>query len=103
MFDPTTRLATRGIISELPVELLVQLWLSVDIQKNAGLDLDYLQIFKFEKVSDSVLAIRHEQEVPQRQTVIYCDYRPEYEPLLSKTIYIIDDGDHSTVLFAEER
>ena len=102
MFDSPNRYATRGISERLPIQLFVQLWMSVDIQKNAGFVLDYLQIFKFEKVSDTVLAIRHEQEQPERKTVIYCEYQSDFENILNEKIYIIDDGDHSTMLFADE-
>lgn len=102
MFDVNSRLVTRGILEQLPTEILVQLWMSVDVQKNAGFEMDYLQVFKFEKVNDTVLAISHEQEVPERKTVIYCEYQKDFETILRKTVYIIDDGDHSTMLFAEE-
>lgn len=102
MFDKNNRLVTRGIMEQLPTELLVQLWMSIDIQLNAGFELDYLQIFRFEKVSDSVLAIRHEQETPERKTVIYCEYQKDFEKILQKKVYIIDGGDHSTALFSEE-
>lgn len=102
MFDKNNRLVTQGILEQLPLTLLAQLWMSIDIQLNAQFQMDYLQVFKFEKVSDTVLAIRHEQEVPERKTVIYCDYQKSYETILQKTVYIIDDGDHSTVLFSEE-
>ena len=102
MFEANSRFMTCGIKEQLPTPLLVQLWMSIDTQINAGLEMDYLQVFRFEKVSDLVLAIRHEQEQPERKTVIYCEYRKDYEKLLQKIVYIIDDGDHSTVLFLDE-
>lgn len=64
--------------------------------------MDYLQVFKFEKVSDSTLAIWHTQEVPERKTVIYSEYKSDFEKILNETVYVIDDGDHSTMLFATE-
>ncbi len=102
MFDKNNRLMTRNIKEQLPLPLLVQILMSVDILLNAGFEMDYLQVFKFEKVSDSVLAIHHSQEKPERKTVIYCEYQNGYEEILQKTVYIIDDSDHSTVLFADE-
>ena len=102
MFDKNNRLVTRGILEQLPTELLVQLWMSIDIQLNAGMEMDYLQVFKFEKVSDTVLVIRHEQEVPERKTVLYCEYQKDFEKILQKTVYVIDDETHSTMLFSEE-
>ena len=102
MFDTNTRFMTSGIAKHVPVEILVLLWSSIDTQVSAGLEMDYLQVFSLKKVDDRVLAIYHEQEEPERKTVIYTDYKAEYDALLSETIYIIDDGDHSTVLFATE-
>jgi len=101
VFEANSRLVTRGILEQLPTEILVQLWTSIDIQKNAGLEMDYLQVFKFEKVN-SVLAIWHTQEVPERKTVIYSEYKSDFEKILNETVYVIDDGDHSTMLFATE-
>ena len=105
MFNPTTRYQTRGIVNDLPAELILQMWRSVDMQLQLGKELDYLQVFKTEKLDDCIIAIRHEQEVNgkiQTLTVIYSDYKPEYDKIIGKTVYIIDDGDHSTMLFAYE-
>ena len=105
MFDPTTRYQTRGIADELPIEIAVQIWRSIDMQLKLGKRLDYLQIFKMEKVGDCVLAIHHQQEVNEKTetiSILYLEYRAEHEKILGETIYIIDDGDHSTILFARE-
>ena len=32
----------------------------------------------------------------------YNNYKQEYEEILNKKIFVIDDGDHSTMLFAKE-
>lgn len=105
MFNPATRYTTRGITNELPKEIAAQMWLSIDTQLNLGRTLDYLQIFKMEKLREDVLAIHHEQEVnakTEHLCVLYSEYKPEYNDLLDKTVYVIDDGDHSTMLFAYE-
>ncbi|MDE6303123.1 MAG: DUF960 domain-containing protein [Clostridia bacterium] len=102
MFDAGARLMTCGIAERLPNDISALLWSSVDTQLGVGLEMDYLQVFKFKKVDDLVLAIYHEQEEPERKTVIYTDYKAEYDALLTETVYIIDDGDHSTILFATE-
>jgi len=102
MFEANSRLVTRGILEQLPIEILVQLWTSIDIQLNAGFEMDYLQIFTLKKISDTVLAIIHEQEQPKRKTVIYCEYQKDFEKILQKTVYVIDDKTHSTMLFSEE-
>ena len=59
MFDKNNRLITRGISERLPLQIIAQLWLSIDFQLNAKFEMDELQVFKFEKVSDTVLAITH--------------------------------------------
>ena len=105
MFDPTTRYQTQGIATELPKEIAAQMWYSIDTQLQLGKKLDPFQIFKTEKVGDAVLAIHHEQEIDGKQMtliVLYSEYRPEYEHIIGKTVYVIDDGDHSTILFAYE-
>lgn len=104
MFNPTTRYQTQGIATELPKEIAVQIWRSIDMQLKLGKKLDYLQIFKTEKVGD-LLAIHHKQEVNEKTetiSILYSEYRAEYDNILGKTVYIIDDGDHSTILFAHE-
>lgn len=105
MFNPTARYQTRGIATDLPAELIAQMWLSLDTQLMFGKILDYMQIFRTLKIDDSIMAIQHEQEINgemQTLTVIYLDYKPEYDKIIGKTVYIIDDGDHSTMLFAYE-
>ena len=105
MFNPTTRYTTRGIADELPKEIATQMWFSIDTQLKLGRTLDYLQIFKMEKLREDVLAIHHEQEVNEQTEhlcVLYTEYQPEYDELIGKTVYVIDDGDHSTMLFAHE-
>lgn len=102
MFNSDSRYITRRIQQELPAEILLLLWYEIDAQNNAGLEMDYLQVFSFEKLGEDVFAIKHEQEQPERTTYTYCNYHAEYEKLLTEKVFIIDDGDHSTVLFAEE-
>ena len=102
MFDVGKRFMTCGIVERLPAEIQALLWSSIDTQLGLGLEMDYLQVFKFEKVDNDILAIHHEQEEPEQKTVIYSEYKAEYDALLAETVYIIDDGDHSTMLFATE-
>lgn len=59
---------------------------------------DYLQVFRLSVSDDGSQHIIHEQEEPE--------YRKEYDikidsPINAK-VYVIDDGDHSTMLLAEE-
>ena len=78
MFNPTARYTTRGIADELPEEIAAQMWYSIDTQLMLGRTLDYLQIFKMEKLREDVLAIHHEQEVSEQTEHLYGLYM-EYQ------------------------
>ena len=103
MFDKEKRYITCGIDERLPQELQHLIWTSVDMRVLlANEKIDYLQVFTFKKFDDEVLAVHHEQEQPPILNVHYTNYRPEYEEILHEKIFVIDDGDHSTMLFAYE-
>ena len=90
----TNRYMTRGVQTEIPIVLQIFMWdciSAIPVQK------DYLQIFRLSE-ADGKQRIVHEQEVPE--------YKREYlltvsEPINAK-VYVIDDGDHCTMLLAEE-
>ena len=103
MFEPQNRYVTCGIDERLPQELQRLIWTSVDARiLFSNEKIDYLQVFTFKKIDDEVLALHHEQEQPPILNVHYTNYRPEYEEILHEKIFVIDDGDHSTMLFAYE-
>ena len=103
MFDIENRYVTCGIDERLPQELQRLIWTSVDMRVLlANEKIDYLQVFTFKKIDGEVLALHHEQEQPPILNVHYTNYRPEYEEILHEKIFVIDDGDHSTMLFAYE-
>lgn len=102
-FRRESRYATRSITEEVPVQLQCFLWQSIDEWKNETTELDYLQVFKFEKLTDGLYVIRHSQENPNRETVYYqADGELGIEKVTGKTIFVIDDETHSTMLFASE-
>ena len=89
------RYLTRGVYSEIPIEIQLFMWECIDrLPENR----DYFQVFEFENLS-SIQRITHFSEKPK--------YRMEYllptiaNPVTTK-VYVIDDGDHSTMLLAEE-
>ena len=91
-----SRYVTRGATTDIPTELQLILWMMVDSLK---IEKDYLQVFRLTNEGGKQKIV-HSQEQP--------DYRKEYvinhtdwEPVVTK-VYIIDDGDHSTMLLAEE-
>ena len=103
MFNRENRYMTRGISSELPYELYSLLWVVLDefITYRKGKNVDYLQVFKVEKSKDYIKII-HSQEVP-----LY-----KYEIILRRDgivleknyykIFVIDDDEYCTMMFAEE-
>ncbi len=86
---------TRGIDAEIPLALQLVLWKMIDEMEVA--QKDYLQVFTL-STENGEQKIIHEQEQP--------DYRKEYvfstDRLVNAKIFVIDDGDHSTMLMAEE-
>ena len=89
------RYITRGVIAEIPLELQIFMWECIDrLSENC----DYFQVFELENLN-SIQIIKHFSEQPE--------YRMEYliptiaNPITAK-VYVIDDGDHSTMLLAEE-
>ena len=89
------RYITRGVIAEIPLELQIFMWECIDrLPENR----DYFQVFELENLN-SIQRITHFSEQPE--------YSMKYllptiaNPIIAK-VYVIDDGDHSTMLLAEE-
>ena len=103
MFEPQNRYVTCGIDQRLPQDLQRLIWTSIDARiLFSNEKIDYLQVFTFKKIDEEILSLHHEQEQPPILNVHYTNYRPEYEEIINEKIYVIDDGDHSTMLFAYE-
>ena len=90
----TKRYITKGAQSEIPIELQIFMWNCIDSMPEPK---DYLQVFRL-SLSEGKQKIVHEQEQPE--------YKKEYtlndETPVTAKVYVIDDGDHSTMLLAEE-
>ena len=89
------RYLTRGVQAEIPFDLQMFMWYLIN---NLNEPKDYLQVFRLSVSDNGNQHIIHEQEEPE--------YRKEYDiqidsPINAK-VYVIDDGDHSTMLLAEE-
>ncbi|MCM1507896.1 MAG: DUF960 domain-containing protein [Ruminococcus flavefaciens] len=93
MFD-NKRYITRGIQAEIPLEFQIFMWECVDRMPEPK---DYFQVFKFED-SGGLQKIVHFSEQPE-----YCMnyFIPCSNPISAK-VYVIDDGDHSTMLLSSE-
>lgn len=98
MFDGK-RYVTKGVSETIPTYLQNILWYiieTVDVQEK-----DCLQVFKLEEINDNGKTkqkITHVQEQPA--------YRMEHiitvKEAINAKIYVIEDGDHSTMLLPEE-
>lgn len=100
MFDGA-RYVTRGVVHVVPVAIQRWLWALVDSLQAQVEAVDYLQVFELTAGDDhGQQKIIHFQEVPP--------YRAEYvfdhvQESLTVKIYVIDDGDYSTMLLPDER
>lgn len=97
MFNSGNRYVTRGVDENVPLHLMMIMWVLIDRRKEVE-ELDYLQIFRF-SVEDGQQVIIHEQEQPK-------PFKNRYTLTAQTTfvgkVYVIDDGDHETMLLAEE-
>jgi hypothetical protein len=88
------RYLTCGVDSTIPLELQLFLWKCVERMPAPK---DYLQVFDLEQVG-CMQSIKHCSEEPEYRKVYLL---PTEKPIVEK-VYIIDDGDHSTMLLASE-
>ena len=93
MFD-NNRYLTCGIDSTIPLELQLFIWNCVDQLPEPR---DHLQVFDLKPVG-SLQCITHSSEEPEYHKNYLL---PSDSPITDK-IYVLDDGDHSTMLLAEE-
>jgi hypothetical protein len=89
------RYLTCGVDAEIPPLLQVLLWQLIDLRKPNPLD--YLQVFKL-TIENGLQIITHAQKQPPHLQAIICHTD---EPVEAK-IYVIDDGENSTMLLASE-
>ena len=95
MFDKD-RYLTRGIYDEIPLEIQILLWSMIgEIKINKY----YLQVFQIEPIKNNLLKIEHRQEIPK--------YKKEHvvvnTGINSKVkIFVIDDGEYSTMMLSSE-
>lgn len=95
------RYMTIGIKNTIPMDLQIFLWSCIDNLREQEITLDYLQVFELKKVICDDMEyqlVEHRQEVPK--------YNKEYRIFPSENVdakvFVLDDGDHSTMLLAEE-
>jgi hypothetical protein len=92
------RYITRGISAEISPITQLLLWELIDQRQQEGAELDYLQVFRLEPEGQHQKITHSQEEPPYEQESLFIGP----EPVTAK-IYVIDDGNHSTMLFPEER
>ena len=90
----TKRYLTCGVDNTIPLELQLFMWECVDCMPAPK---DYLQVFELKPVG-FLQSITHRSEEPQYQM----EYVIPMEKPINEKLYIIDDGDHSTMLLASK-
>lgn len=93
MFD-NKRYLTCGVDSTIPLELQMFLWECVERMPAPK---DYLQVFELKPVG-ILQSITHRSEEPE----YHMEYIIPMENPIAEKVYIIDDGDNSTMLLANE-
>ena len=95
MFDKK-RYVTNGIQGTLGLGLQIYLWDLIDEMEG---EKDYLQVFELHKVTEDEIEIIHRQEEPEYRKELKVNDNIEDDYI---KVYIIDDGDYSTMLLACE-
>ena len=93
MFE-NKRYLTCGVDGTIPIELQLFLWECVERMPAPK---DYLQVFELKPVG-SLQSITHSSEEPE----YHMEYLLTLDTPIKEKLYIIDDGDHSTMLLANE-
>lgn len=103
MFELTKQhYLTKGIASEIPIDLQVFLWGIIEKEKTCH-ELDYLQVFRLEVDGEGNLHVHYSQEQPEHKKTYSCATIGVKMPEVNgRKIYIIDDSENVTMLFAEE-
>ncbi|MBR4628281.1 MAG: DUF960 domain-containing protein [Ruminococcus sp.] len=88
------RYLTCGVDNAIPQELQLFLWECVERMPASR---DYLQVFEL-KPEGCLQSIAHSSEEPEYQM----EYVIPMDNPIAEKVYVIDDGDHSTMLLSSE-
>ena len=95
MFDKE-RYLTRGVSNKIPFEIQLLMWSMIEKLK---VNKDYLQVFEVNPINDNLLKIEHRQEVPKyKKEIIVRNIGINSK----EKIFVIDEGEYSTMMLSEE-
>lgn len=89
------RYLTRGVDSEIPLEIQIFMWEAIDKMPEPK---DYLQVFRLTE-QNGLQVIHHTSEQPEYSMTYIL---PTVPKAVTAKVYVIDDGEHCTMLLAEE-
>ena len=89
------RYITRGIDNNIPIELQMFMWEAIDRMPEPK---DWLQVFNL-SIENGLQVIKHTSEQPKFDMTYILTALTK---AVTAKVYIIDDGDHCTMLLAEE-
>ncbi|WP_222838854.1 DUF960 domain-containing protein [Ilyobacter polytropus] len=88
---------TRGFQQEIPLELQLTIFQLIDELNTKG-NMDYLQVFQLEAENEFIQRLEHRSESPEYKK----KYRFVFTRPVTAMVFVIDDGDHTTAMLAEE-
>lgn len=91
------RYMTRGFQDTIPLDLQITIFQLIDELKTKS-KLDYLQVFQLEAESRYIQKLEHRMEQPEYKK----NYRFVFTKPITAKIFVIDDGDNTTAMLAEE-
>ncbi len=89
------RYLTRGVDLEIPLEIQIFMWEAIDKMPESK---DYLQVFRL-SVENGLQVVHHTSEEPEYEMIYIL---PTVTKTVTAKVYVIDDGEHCTMLLAEE-
>ncbi len=96
MFESSKgRYLTRGISASISPALQLLMWEAID---NMPEPKDYLQVFQL-SVENGLQIVHHTSEQPEFDMTYILTSGTE---AITEKVYVIDDGEHCTMLLAEE-
>ena len=93
------RYITCGIATEIPLITQLTLWQLIRARRMEGVELDYLQVFELSNDNGTQKIIHAQEQPPYQGEAVLMGV----EPIVEAKIYVIDDGEHRTMMLAEER
>lgn len=90
------RYLTRGVSEKIPLEIQLIVWSMIE---ELEFEKDYLQVFKIKPLDKDLVEIEHKQEIPKYNNSMIIK-NVGISSIVK--LFVIDDGEYSTMLLAEE-